>query len=48
MAGIGMVRVQLASSRRRIDQLVRAIIRLLNERAREATLPSNHVAHELP
>jgi chorismate mutase len=30
--------MQLANSRRRIDQLDRAIVRLLNERAREAAL----------
>lgn len=38
MASIRMARMQMASSRRRIDQLDRAIVRLLNERAKEAAL----------
>jgi chorismate mutase len=38
MATIASARMQLARSRRRIDQLDRAIVRLLNERAREAAL----------
>lgn len=37
MASIDACRLQLKASRQRIDQLDRAIVRLLNERAKEAT-----------